>query len=89
MVRCIRQLWGINCVRFVACCPLPVLHAVSALGTRIRFHKISYGGVGSRRIPAHPEATDTEFWDCDIFEDEGEQKFLGVVDEIKQACAAL
>jgi hypothetical protein len=28
-------------------------------------------------------------WDCDILEDEGEMRFKSVVEEIKQACAAL
>jgi hypothetical protein len=48
-----------------------------------------------RPIPVRPELrfdTDTtpqERWDCDILEDEGEMRFKSVVEEIKQACAAL
>jgi hypothetical protein len=30
-----------------------------------------------------------ERWDCDILEEEGEKRFKSVIDEIKQACAAL
>ena len=30
-----------------------------------------------------------ERWDCDIFEEEGEKRFKAMVEEIKQACAAL
>jgi hypothetical protein len=30
-----------------------------------------------------------ERWDCDILEEEGERRFKSMVEEIKQACAAL
>jgi hypothetical protein len=30
-----------------------------------------------------------ERWDCDVLEEEGEKRFKSVVEEIKQACAAL
>jgi hypothetical protein len=47
-----------------------------------------------RYIPVHPElqfdtnTTPQEHWDCDIL-DEGEIGLKSVVEEIKQACAAL
>ena len=28
-------------------------------------------------------------WDCDILQEEGEKRFKSMVEEIKQACAAL
>jgi hypothetical protein len=30
-----------------------------------------------------------ESWDCDILKEEGEKRFKSMVEEIKQACAAL
>ena len=30
-----------------------------------------------------------EQWDCDLLEEEGEKRFKSIVEEIKQACAAL
>lgn len=30
-----------------------------------------------------------ERWDCDILKEDGEKKFKSMVEEIKQACAAL
>jgi hypothetical protein len=30
-----------------------------------------------------------ERWDCDVLEEEGENRFKTMVEEIKQACAAL
>jgi hypothetical protein len=72
--------------------PLPVLHAVSAFGTRICFYKMCRDQpIEPRFIPFRPELrfgvdTDTtpqERWDCDILEDEGEMKFKSVVEEIK------
>ncbi|KAF8506280.1 hypothetical protein BU17DRAFT_57765 [Hysterangium stoloniferum] len=74
-------------------CPLPVSHAVSAMGTQLCFYKVCNRVIVPRSIPAHPDQlTDTApraRWSCDILQDEGEQRFQAVVDEIKQCCAAL
>ncbi|KZT08512.1 uncharacterized protein LAESUDRAFT_724020 [Laetiporus sulphureus 93-53] len=75
-------------------CPLPVLHAVSAFGTRLCFYRKPQGrAMEPPSIAADPELeTDTaprERWDCDILEEEGARRFQAVVEEIKQACAAL
>ena len=44
-------------------------------------------------MSAHPDlqtnAAPRERWDYDILDDEGECVFLSMVEEIKQACAAL
>jgi hypothetical protein len=75
---------------------MPVLHAVSAFGARLCFYKMCRDQpIEPRYIPVRPELrfdTDTtpqERWDSDILEDEGEMRFKNVVEEIKQACAAL
>ena len=33
--------------------------------------------------------TPQERWDCDVLEEEGEKRFKSMVEDIKQACAAL
>jgi len=75
-------------------CPLPILYGVSAMGTRLCFYeKHRDGPIEPPRLPAHPEletnAAPQERWDCDILDDEGGRRFLSMVEEIKQACAAL
>lgn len=78
----------------IAECPLPILYEVSAIGTRLCFYKkYREGPVEPPFIPAHPDlqtnAAPQERWDCDILDDEGERRFLSMVEEIKKACAAL
>ncbi|KAH9170962.1 hypothetical protein EDB89DRAFT_1852952 [Lactarius sanguifluus] len=74
-------------------CPLPVLHAVSAFGTKLRFYKMHHNQLIEPLIPAHPDhVTDTasqNCWNSDILEKEGEKRIKSVVKEIKQACATL
>ncbi|KAI8995688.1 hypothetical protein BD414DRAFT_249661 [Trametes punicea] len=75
-------------------CPLPTLHAVSAMGTKLCFYKQPRNGrVSPRRIPSDPEmmvdVAPRERWDCDILEEDGVQRFQAVVEEIKQGCSAL
>ncbi|KAI0245908.1 hypothetical protein BJV78DRAFT_1399100 [Lactifluus subvellereus] len=75
-------------------CPLPVLHAVIAAGTKLCFYRKPRGRrVEPPLVDAHPDLeTDMaprERWDCDILEEEGARKFRAVVDEIKQTCAVL
>jgi hypothetical protein len=67
--------------------PLPVLHAVSAFGTRLCFYKMCRDQpIEPRFIPVRPElrfdtsTTPQERWDCDILEDEGEMRFKSVVE---------
>ncbi|KAF8506278.1 hypothetical protein BU17DRAFT_71342 [Hysterangium stoloniferum] len=79
---------------FHADCPLPVFHVVSAMGTQLCFYrKPRNEPVVPPFIPADRVLmTDTvprACWNCDILEEEGEQRFRAVVGEIKQACAAL
>jgi hypothetical protein len=73
-----------------------VLNAVSAFGTSLCFYKMCRDQpIESRPIPVRPElrfdtnTTPQERWDCDILEDEGEMIFKSVMEETKQACAAL
>ncbi|KAH9032635.1 hypothetical protein EDB84DRAFT_132925 [Lactarius hengduanensis] len=74
-------------------CPLPVLHAVSAFGTRLRFYKMHHNQSIEPLIPAHPErVTETasrNCWDSDILEKEGEKRIKSVVKEINRAHATL
>jgi hypothetical protein len=79
----------------IADCPLPVLHGVSAFGTKFCFYRMHRDQTIqpslSSFIPLHPgwtRAAPQERWDCDIFEEEGEKRFKSMVEEIKQACAA-
>lgn len=68
--------------------PIPVLYVISAMGTRLCFYTKRPGQ------PVYPWAitaelvyeTDTarqEPWDCDILEEEGEQRFRAMIEEIK------
>ncbi|KAF8269254.1 hypothetical protein EI94DRAFT_1725634 [Lactarius quietus] len=75
-------------------CPLPVLHVVSAFGTRLCFCKAH----SNRPIQPTFNLADAkgvtdlapqEYWDCDILEKDGEKRFKAMVREIKKACAAL
>jgi hypothetical protein len=78
----------------VAICPLPTLHAVSAIGTKLCFYTAQVGrGITPRKIVADDEfTTDTapvERWDCDVLEEWGAARLKAVVHEIHQACAQL
>jgi hypothetical protein len=72
---------------------LPVLHGVSAMGTRLCFYKLIDNKIDPPAIRADlNRVTDTapeERWDCDILELEGERRFRAVVEETKEACAKL
>ncbi|THH15674.1 hypothetical protein EW146_g4845 [Bondarzewia mesenterica] len=80
-------------------CPLPTLHGVSAMGTRLCFYRLDIPAKGENAIilplpipRKYLSSTDTapaERWDCDILEEDGEAKFRAVVDEIQQRCAQL
>ncbi|KAF8332513.1 hypothetical protein F5887DRAFT_996703 [Amanita rubescens] len=67
-------------------CPIPVLHGISAMGTRLCFYtKPRYDAILPQQIPANTGTmTDTappERWNCDLLEREGEK--------IKKACSVL
>ncbi|KAK0244696.1 hypothetical protein EDD85DRAFT_760518, partial [Armillaria nabsnona] len=76
-------------------CPIPTLHGVSAIGTRLCFYRLDRTQVRLQIMPPTiPSdslfAIDTapeERWDCSVLDSEGEAKLRAVVDEIKQACA--
>ncbi|KAI0256297.1 hypothetical protein BJV78DRAFT_1117960 [Lactifluus subvellereus] len=75
-------------------CPIPTLHAVSAMGTRLCFYHLDTIDVAADiiplGIPRHPtRVNDTapmERWDCDVLDAEGEARLRAVVDSIKTAC---
>ena len=64
------------------------------MGTQLCFYERPRSGPTSPpRFPPDSELeTDTApeaRWDCNILEEEGEQRFKRMVDEIKQGCADL
>ena len=76
-------------------CPLATLHGVSAVGTRLAFYSRRGGGpVRPPRIAPDPQmmmdvAPVTERWGSDILTEEGLQKLMAIVDEIKEGCEVL
>ena len=74
-------------------CPIPTLHAISAAGTALCFYRKHRNKATEPLVPGHStletDCAPRERWDCDILEDEGEQRFKAVVEEIKRACAQL
>ncbi|KAF8330648.1 hypothetical protein F5887DRAFT_356444 [Amanita rubescens] len=70
-------------------CPMPVLHGISAMGTRLAFYTKPRGeAILPQQIPADTGMmTDTappERWDCDVLEREGAKQLRRVVREIKR-----
>ncbi|KAI6104763.1 hypothetical protein EDD16DRAFT_1636142 [Pisolithus croceorrhizus] len=75
-------------------CPIPALHAVSAMGTRLCFYQVDTTNAAAEIVPRSIlqdpiRVTDTapaEWWDCDILDANGEERLRVVVDLIKEAC---
>lgn len=66
------------------------------MGTQLRFYRKNLNSgliVPTTPIPAdHGQQTyaaPQAYWDCNLLEPEGEQRFKQVVDKIKWACGAL
>lgn len=77
-------------------CPLPVLHAVSAFGTKLCFYKMHRDQPIQPSFIPNPESVrdlkgtaPQKWWDCNVLQKEGEKRFKSMVEEIKQACATL
>ena len=76
-------------------CPTPTLHAISAMGTKVRFYKLNReeGEIKPLALPEYSAKVNdtalTEDWGCDIVEVGAEDRLRAVVDEIMQACAAM
>ncbi|KAH9995431.1 hypothetical protein BJV74DRAFT_830039 [Russula compacta] len=75
-------------------CPPPVLHGISAFGTKLCFYCITKAGlVSPEYIPASPQyVTDTALvdrWDYGILTDEGETELRRIVQVITTDCAQL
>lgn len=72
---------------------IPVLHGVSAYGTKLAFYKYTKDAnvLEPRRITPDPETlTDTapqSWWGSDILEEEGAEKFRRIVENVKEMCA--
>ncbi|KIO11067.1 hypothetical protein M404DRAFT_127771 [Pisolithus tinctorius Marx 270] len=72
---------------------IPVLHGVSAFGTRLCFYKYDSRSreLTPQRIPEHPtRVTDimpAHNWSCDVLNTDGMQRLQKVVEEVKEMCA--
>jgi hypothetical protein len=80
-----------------ASCPIPTLHAISAMGTALYFYSMDTRTQDARDIPPsiphdstlYNDTAPKESWNLDVLAVEGENKLLAIVEEIKQACEAL
>ncbi|TDL14991.1 hypothetical protein BD410DRAFT_778501 [Rickenella mellea] len=75
-------------------CPLPLLHGVSAYGTKLCFYSITKAGlITPKKIPVSPlYQTDTapaDRWNYDILTAEGEAEFRRIVEFIITECAKI
>ncbi|KAF8809266.1 hypothetical protein BYT27DRAFT_7094566, partial [Phlegmacium glaucopus] len=79
-------------------CPLPTLHAVSALGTRLCFYSVDTTDLATAEIlplpiACHPtrvnDYTPAGRWEYDIMKVRGEAKLRAVIHEVLQECVAL
>ena len=74
---------------------IPVLHGISAFGTKIAFYNYDLATkvTEPRKITPDPElvtdATPEEWWAFDILEEEGAKKFQDVVENVKEMCSPL
>ena len=84
--------------RFLDCADnlrIPILHSVSAFGTKLAFckyHKASRKLEPRQIAPDRDILTSTaprEWWSCGILEEEGANRFRAVVDEVKAMSANL
>ncbi|KAJ6611583.1 hypothetical protein B0H10DRAFT_2055697 [Mycena sp. CBHHK59/15] len=73
--------------------PLSVLHAVSAIGTKLCFYTYTKGDQDPISPPGIPydrsrvnDVAPRKWWAWDVLEDDGEQRLRTVVDQIKAAC---
>ncbi|KIK29676.1 hypothetical protein PISMIDRAFT_88474, partial [Pisolithus microcarpus 441] len=62
-------------------CPIPTLHAVSAVGTRLFFYHLD-----TTNVPLANDTAPVERWDYDVLDVNGEARLHAVVDEMKEAC---
>ncbi|KAF9442196.1 hypothetical protein P691DRAFT_681983, partial [Macrolepiota fuliginosa MF-IS2] len=77
--------------------PIPTLHGVCAMGTRLCFYHVPSGNQNAMAhppvIPRHltyvADTVTAERWDCDVLGAEGETRFRAIVGQIYQACVPL
>lgn len=79
-------------------CPLPTLHAMSALGTRLCFYRLdttdlANSGILPLPIARHPTRVNdyapAELWEYDVMEERGEEKLRTVIQEVIEECTTL
>ena len=80
-------------------CLIPTLHAVSAIGTCIRFYSLDVTAPEVKIVPlpapGHPtqlngsEVARDDQWSYDILEADGQKKLCDIFEEIKRECAGL
>ncbi|KAJ8482261.1 hypothetical protein ONZ45_g15011 [Pleurotus djamor] len=72
---------------------IPVLHAVSAFGTKLAFYKYTKATTVTEpaKIQPYPELTTetapAEWWCWDLLEAEGAAKFREIIDDVKLMCS--
>ena len=87
--------FSISNLFIIDACPLPVLHGVSAFGTKLCFYSITKAGlVLPESIPAPSpryviDTVPVDRWKYDILEDEGEAELRRIVQVITTECAQL
>jgi hypothetical protein len=79
-------------------CPLPTLHAISAMGTRLCFYSVDTTDLATAEILPVPivrhstrvnDYAPAERWEYDVMEEGGETNLRAVIQEVLQGCAAL
>jgi len=76
-------------------CPLPTLHAASAMGAQLSFYGVNTTNPAKIKPPRIVEdarvydLAPASRWDCDILTPDGERRFRQVTEEIKEGCAKL
>jgi hypothetical protein len=79
-------------------CPIPTLHAVSAMGTRLCFYSVDTTDLATAEIlplpiALHPTRVNDYApagrWEYDVMEERGETKLRAVIQEVLLGCAAL
>ncbi len=99
---CCKSCCSLNFIEYIssnytAYCPIPRLHAVSAVETRLCFYQRDAtdkeAEIDPLAISRHParvnDTTPEKRWDYEVLDAEGEEKFRSIVEEIKEECAKL
>jgi len=75
-------------------CPLPTMHAVSAIGTALCFYSLDTADANGEILPLRITYDDYTWapanqWEYNILGEGGEAKLWAIIEEVLQGCAAL